>query len=151
MAVAASTLVALAGSGRNRSEARGNAAATVTGFRTGKTLLGLASLCADELALHDERRVCRNQGIQPLGAVAQIGRKDQTRLVAHVHLEQTQVKPSNNRAGAEAEAKRLTKISGHGRFKRVDGTVVDIGGSTGGFTRAVLYNWTPPSLDDEFQ
>ena len=51
----------------------------------------------------------------------------------------------------EKEAARLTKISGHGRFKRRDGTYVDIGGSTGGFTRAVLYNWTPPNLDDDFQ
>lgn len=51
----------------------------------------------------------------------------------------------------EAEAKRLTLISGHGRVKRKDGTFVDIGGSTGGFTRAVLYNWTPPELDNEFQ
>ena len=51
----------------------------------------------------------------------------------------------------EEEAARLTKISGHGRLKRKDGTYVDIGGSTGGFTRAVLYNWTPPNLDDDFQ
>ena len=51
----------------------------------------------------------------------------------------------------EKEAARLTKISGHGRFKRSDGTVVSIGGSTGGFTRAVLYNWTPPNLDIDFQ
>ena len=51
----------------------------------------------------------------------------------------------------EAEAARLTKASGHGTFKRRDGSVVSIGGSTGGFTRAVLYNWTPPKLDDEFQ
>ena len=51
----------------------------------------------------------------------------------------------------EKEAARLTKISGHGRFKRRDGTVVSIGGSTGGFTRAVLYNWTPPDLNDEWQ
>ena len=49
----------------------------------------------------------------------------------------------------EKEAARLTKISGHGRFKRRDGTYVDIGGSTGGFTRTVLYDWTPPNLDDE--
>ena len=27
----------------------------------------------------------------------------------------------------------------------------NIGGSTGGFTRAVLYNWTPPNLDDDLQ
>ena len=47
------------------------------------------------------------------------------------------------------EANRLTKISGHGRLKRTDGTSVDIGGSTGGLTRAVLYNWTPPNLDDD--
>ena len=51
----------------------------------------------------------------------------------------------------EEEAARLTKKSGHGRFRRRDGTLIDIGGSTGGFTRAVLYNWTPPNLDDEFQ
>ena len=47
----------------------------------------------------------------------------------------------------QSEANRLTLISGSGRFKRQDGTFVDIGGSTGGFTRAVLYNWTPPSVD----
>ena len=51
----------------------------------------------------------------------------------------------------EKEAARLTKISGHGRFKRADGSFVSIGGSTGGFTRAVLYNWTPPNLDEDFQ
>ena len=51
----------------------------------------------------------------------------------------------------EREANRLTLLSGHGRIKRKDGTSVDIGGSTGGFTRAVLYNWTPPNIDDEFQ
>ena len=48
----------------------------------------------------------------------------------------------------EEEASRLTKISGHGRFKRADGSFVDIGGSTGGFTRAVLTDWRPPNLDD---
>ena len=51
----------------------------------------------------------------------------------------------------EKEAKRLTKISGHGRFKRADGSFVDIGGSTGGFTRTVLYDWTPPELSDDDQ
>ena len=51
----------------------------------------------------------------------------------------------------DKEAARLTKESGHGRFKREDGSFVDIGGSTGGFTRAVLDNWTPPNLDDDFQ
>ena len=50
----------------------------------------------------------------------------------------------------EAEAARLTQISGHGRFKRADGSFVDIGGSTGGFTRAVLYDWKPPILDEDF-
>ena len=49
----------------------------------------------------------------------------------------------------EEEAARLTKISGHGRFKRRDGSYVSIGGSTGGFTRAVLYDWTRPDLDDD--
>ena len=51
----------------------------------------------------------------------------------------------------EAEAKRLAMLSGHGKFKRRDGTCIEIGGSTGGFTRAVLYDWTPPKLDGEFQ
>ena len=51
----------------------------------------------------------------------------------------------------EKEAARLTKISGHGRFKRADGSFVDIGGSTGGFTRTVLYDWTPPELSDDDQ
>ena len=51
----------------------------------------------------------------------------------------------------EAEANRLTVISGHGRLKRRDGTIVDIGGSTGGFARAFLYNWTPPNLDGVVQ
>ena len=50
----------------------------------------------------------------------------------------------------EAEANRLTLISGHGRLKRRDGTFEDIGGSTGGFTRAVLHDWTPPNQDDVF-
>ena len=64
---------------------------------------------------------------------------DQLALVAKLHD-----------GSLEAEANRLTRISGHGRLRRRDGTYVDIGGSTGGFTRAVLYNWTLPSLDDEF-
>ena len=51
----------------------------------------------------------------------------------------------------EAEAQRLTRISGHGKIKLKDGTSIIIGGSTGGFTRAVLYNWTPPDLATEFQ
>ena len=51
----------------------------------------------------------------------------------------------------QREANRLTRLSGHGRIKLPDGTSVDIGGSTGGFTRAVLYNWTPPNLDGEVE
>ena len=51
----------------------------------------------------------------------------------------------------QAEANRLTFLSGHGRIKRKDGTSLDIGGSTGGFTRCILYDWTPPNLDDEVQ
>ena len=47
------------------------------------------------------------------------------------------------------EANRLTEASGHGRLRRTDGTFVDIGGSTGGFTRAVLYDWTPPRFDED--
>ena len=51
----------------------------------------------------------------------------------------------------QSEANRLTILSGHGRIKRSDGTSVDIGGSTGGFTRAILYNYTPPDLDRELE
>ena len=65
---------------------------------------------------------------------------DQLKLVAKLHD-----------GTLEEEAARLTKISGHGRFKRSDGTYVNIGGSTGGFTRAVLYNWTPPDLNEDLQ
>ena len=42
------------------------------------------------------------------------------------------------------EANRLTRISGHGRLKHWDGTFLDIGGSTGGYTKAALYGWEPP-------
>ena len=54
----------------------------------------------------------------------------------------------------EREANRLTRVSGNGRIQLLDGTSVDIGGSTGGFTRCTLYDWTPPVLvdvDDEDQ
>ena len=51
----------------------------------------------------------------------------------------------------EAEAQRLTLIPGHGKINLKDGTSIIIGGSTGGFTRAVLYDWTPPDLSTEFQ
>ena len=50
----------------------------------------------------------------------------------------------------QREANRLTKLSGHGRLRRPDGSFVDIGGSTGGFTRAALYDWTPPNLDEDW-
>ena len=51
----------------------------------------------------------------------------------------------------QREVNRLTRVSGNGRIKLDDGTSVDIGGSTGGITRAVLYNWTPPNLDREVE
>ena len=47
-----------------------------------------------------------------------------------------------------AEANRLTRISGNGRLRRSDGSFVDIGGSTGGYTRTVLYDWEPPDVTD---
>ena len=50
-----------------------------------------------------------------------------------------------------AEVNRLTRLSGQGRLRRKDGTFVDIGGSTGGFTRAVLYDWTPPNGEGKWQ
>ena len=45
-----------------------------------------------------------------------------------------------------AEANQLTLISGNGRLRRSDGSCVDIGGSTGGFTRTVLYDYHPPDV-----
>ena len=47
-----------------------------------------------------------------------------------------------------AEANRLTRSSGNGRLRRSDGTFVDIGGSTGGFTRTVLYDWEAPDVTE---
>ena len=47
-----------------------------------------------------------------------------------------------------AEANRLTRISGNGRLRRSDGSFVDIGGSTGGYTRTVLYDWQAPDVTD---
>ena len=47
-----------------------------------------------------------------------------------------------------AEANRLTQISGNGRLRRSDGSFIDIGGSTGGYTRAVLYDWEPPDVTE---
>ena len=44
------------------------------------------------------------------------------------------------------EVNRLTLLSGHGRLRHSDGSHVDIGGSTGGWTRTALYGWTPPDL-----
>ena len=46
------------------------------------------------------------------------------------------------------QANLLTRQSGHARLCRSDGSFVDIGGSTGGFTRKVLYEWKPPDLQD---
>ena len=48
------------------------------------------------------------------------------------------------------EVNRLTLLSGNGRLRRSDGSHVDIGGSTGGWTRKTLYGWTPPDTK-EFQ
>ena len=45
-----------------------------------------------------------------------------------------------------AEANRLRRISGNGRLRRSGGSFVDIGGSTGGNTRSMLYGWQPPDL-----
>ena len=47
-----------------------------------------------------------------------------------------------------AEANRLTRISGNGRLRRSDGTFVDTGGSTGGFTRTVLYDYQPRDVSE---
>ena len=45
-----------------------------------------------------------------------------------------------------SEANRLTRISGNGRLRHSDGSFVDIGGSTGGYTRTMLYDWHAPDL-----
>ena len=47
-----------------------------------------------------------------------------------------------------AEANRLTRISGNGRLRRSDASFVDIGGSTGGYTRSVLYDWQAPDVTE---
>jgi hypothetical protein len=47
------------------------------------------------------------------------------------------------------EANRLTRISGHGRVYQRNGSFTAIGGSTGGFTRAALYDWKAPIIEDE--
>ena len=47
-----------------------------------------------------------------------------------------------------AEANRLTRISGNGRLRHSDGSFVDSGGSTGGYTRTVLYDWQAPDLTE---
>ena len=47
-----------------------------------------------------------------------------------------------------AEANRLTRISGNGRLRRSDGSFLDIGGSTGGYARTVLYDWQVPDVTE---
>ncbi len=47
-----------------------------------------------------------------------------------------------------AESNRRTRISGNGRVRRSDGSFVDIGGSTGGYTRTVLYDWQAPDVTE---
>ena len=47
----------------------------------------------------------------------------------------------------QQHANELSKKSGHGKIVTSSGATVNIGGSTGGFTRAVLYDWRPPNLD----
>jgi hypothetical protein len=46
------------------------------------------------------------------------------------------------------EANRLTKISGHGRLRRSDNMFIQTGGSTGGYVRTVIYDWTPPNTSE---
>ena len=85
-------------------------------------------------------------------AKVRLARKyDKVKAKMHLNPDQLELVSKLHDGTLEEEAARLTNISGHGRFKRRDVTVVSIGGSTGGFTRAVLYNWTPPNLDDDFQ
>ena len=85
-------------------------------------------------------------------AQVRLARKyDHLKAKKPLHADQLKLVSKLHDGTLEKEAARLTKISGHGRFKRGDGTFISVGGSTGGFTRAVLYNWTPPNLEDEFQ
>ena len=42
---------------------------------------------------------------------------------------------------------KTTRASGHGRLRNQDGTVQDIGASTGGLLRTVLDDWRPPVLE----
>ena len=85
-------------------------------------------------------------------AKVRLARKyDHLKAKKRLHPDQLKLVSELHDGTLEAEAARLTQISGHGTFRQEDGSFVAIGGSTGGFTRAVLYNWTPPKLDDEFQ
>ena len=45
-----------------------------------------------------------------------------------------------------AEVNQLALAEGNCQLRLLDGGSVDIGGSTGGFARTVLYDWTPPDL-----
>ena len=47
-----------------------------------------------------------------------------------------------------AEANRLTRISGNGRLRRLGGSFIDTGGSTGGYTRTVPYDWKAPGVTE---
>ena len=47
-----------------------------------------------------------------------------------------------------AEANSPARISGNDHLRRSDGGFIDIGGSTGGYTRTVLYDWGPPDLTE---
>ena len=46
------------------------------------------------------------------------------------------------------EANRLTEFSWNGRLKRLDGSFVAICGSTGGYFRTVMCDWTPPDISE---
>ena len=97
----------------------------------------------------EEQKRATSAAVEARAQVRLARKYDHLKAKKRLNSDQLQLVSKLHDGTLEEEAARLTKISGHGRFKRRDGTVVSIGGSTGGFTRAVLYNWTPPNLDDE--
>ena len=68
--------------------------------------------------------------------------------VKQLNREQLRVLKDYQSGELRKEANRLTMLSGHGRLKKADHSLVDIGGSTGGFVRTVLDDWEAPDLTD---
>ena len=84
-------------------------------------------------------------------AKLKLARKYELRRKGSLLPDQEQLVASLHDGTLEAEVHRLALLSGNGRLRGQDGTFVDIGGSRGGFMRAVLYDWTPPNGEGKWQ